>query len=97
MSPGKEFCAVLSYAITVIPKAATIIDIHTVKEIFSFRNKKPSKAVIKGIAAKHNNVTAAVSICYRPNKVIIAVQVLFLLLDLKLNFKIIFIKFNAFF
>ncbi len=73
ISPGKEFCAVLSYAITAIPKAATIIDIHTVKEICSFGKKKLSKAVIKGIAAKHNNVTAAVVFVIDQRKVIIAV------------------------
>ena len=43
-----------------MPKVATIIAIHTVIEILSFKNKKPNKAVINGIAAKHNNVTAAV-------------------------------------
>ena len=35
------------------------IAIHTLKEIFSFKNKKPKKAVINGIAARHNKVTAA--------------------------------------
>ena len=33
---------------------------HTLKVIFSFKNKNPSKAVIKGIAAKHKSVIAAV-------------------------------------
>ena len=36
-----------------------MIATQTFKEIFSCKNRKPKKAVIKGIAAKHNNVTAA--------------------------------------
>ena len=47
-------------AIIIIPIEATIIAIQTLNEIFSFKNKKPSNAVIKGMAAKHNKVTAAV-------------------------------------
>ena len=50
-----------------------MIDIHTVKEIFSFKNKKPSNAVINGIAAKHNNVIAAVVFEIDQMKVIIAI------------------------
>ena len=46
--------------ITTIPKAATIIAIHTFIDILSFKNKNPNKAVIKGIAAKHSSVIAAV-------------------------------------
>ena len=46
-------------AIIIIPDAATIIEIHTLIDIFSFKNKKPSNAVIKGIAAKHKRVTEA--------------------------------------
>ena len=42
-------------------------------EIFSFKNRKPSSAVIKGIAAKHNKVTAAVVLVIDQIKVIIAV------------------------
>ena len=38
ISPGKVFCSELSNAIMHIP-AATIIAIHTVIEIFSFKNK----------------------------------------------------------
>ena len=71
--PGKVFASVFPYAIIKIPKVATIIDIHTVKEIFSFKNKKPNKAVIKGIAAKHNNVTAAVVLVIDHIKAIIAI------------------------
>ena len=44
----------------IIPIAAIIIEIQTPKEIFSFKNKKPSNAVIKGIAARHKSVIAAV-------------------------------------
>ena len=59
-------------AITDIPKAATIIDIHTVKEILSFKNINPSIAVINGMAAKHNYVTAADVLEIDQIKVIIA-------------------------
>ena len=73
MRPIREFFSVLPNAITHIPKAATIIDNQTVKEILSFKNKNPSKAVINGIAAKHSNVTAAVVFEIDHIKVIIAV------------------------
>ena len=73
ISPIKEFFSVFPIAMMLIPKAATIIDIHTVKEIFSFKNKNPSSAVINGIAAKHNNVIAAVVFDIDQIKVIIAV------------------------
>ena len=43
-----------------IPIVAVIIEIHTLKEICSFKNMKASNAVKKGIAAKHNKVMAAV-------------------------------------
>ena len=46
-------------AIINIPSAAIIMDNHTFIEIFSFKNKNPNKAVIKGIAAKQSNVIAA--------------------------------------
>ena len=73
MSPIREFFSVFPNAITQIPKAATIIDIHTVREIFSFKNKNPSNAVINGIAAKHSNVTAAVVCVIDQIKAIIAI------------------------
>ena len=57
--PENVFFSTFPKAITVIPNAATKIEIHTVIEIFSFKNIKPRRAVINGIAAKHNNVTAA--------------------------------------
>ena len=72
-SPISEFFSVFPNAITHIPKAATIIDIQTVNEILSFKNKNPSNAVINGIAAKHNNVIAAVVFEIDQIKVIIAV------------------------
>ena len=71
-NPGKVFFSVFPIDIIIIPIAAAPIDIHTVKEIFSFKNKKPSKAVMKGIAAKHNNVIAAVVFVIDQMKVIIA-------------------------
>ena len=60
IKPNKEFFSVFPRAIIIIPIVAIIIDTQTFKEIFSLRNKKASKAVKKGIAAKHNNVIAAV-------------------------------------
>ena len=56
-----------------MPNVATKIDIQTVIDIFSFKKRKPSSAVIKGIAAKHNKVTAAVVLVIDQIKVIIAV------------------------
>ena len=58
--PNKEFFSVFPTAIIMIPIEAIIIDTHTFIEIFSLRNKKAKIAVKKGIAAKHNKVTAAV-------------------------------------
>ena len=58
--PIKEFFSVLPTAIIMIPTVAISIDIQTLREIFSFKNKKANNAVKKGIAAKHNKVIAAV-------------------------------------
>ena len=63
----------LPIAMIAIPMDATNIAIQTFTDIFSFKNKKPNKAVIKGIAAKHNNVIAAVVFVMDQIKVIIAV------------------------
>ena len=57
--PVKVFLPVLSIDIIIIPTAAIIIATQTFTEIVSFKNKKPSSAVINGIAARHNKVTAA--------------------------------------
>ena len=43
----------------IIPTVATNIAIQTLIEIVSFKNKKPNNAVIKGIAARHSKVIAA--------------------------------------
>ena len=59
ISPNKEFFSVLPKAIIIIPTVAINIAIQTLNEIFSFKNKKPSKAVKKGMAAKQSKVTAA--------------------------------------
>ena len=72
-SPGNEFLPELSRAIMHIPTAATTIAIHTVNEIFSFKNKKPNKAVINGIAARQSKVIAAVVLVIDHINVIIAV------------------------
>ena len=71
--PGRVFSCKLPIDITIIPKAATIIDIHTVREIFSLKNKKPKRAVINGIDAKQSNVIAAVVLVIDHIKVIMAV------------------------
>ena len=57
--PIKDFSPVLPIAIISIPTVAIIIDIQTLKEILSLKNKKANKAVKNGIAAKHNKVIAA--------------------------------------
>ena len=59
INPINEFCLLLSIAIITNPTDAIKIDIQTFKEIFSLRNKKANRPVKKGIAAKHNKVTAA--------------------------------------
>ena len=63
----------LPIAMITTPTDATNIAIQTFADIFSFKNKKPNKAVIKGMAAKHNNVIAAVVFVMDQIKVIIAV------------------------
>ena len=73
IKPGREFFSELPKAITTIPNAATNIEIQTVREIFSLKNKKPNKAVMKGMAAKHKRVTAADVFVIDQIKVIIAV------------------------
>ena len=71
--PIKEFFSVLPTAMIIIPTVAISIDNQTFREIFSFKNKKANNAVKKGIAAKHNKVTAAVVLVIDQIKVIIAV------------------------
>ena len=57
--PINDFSPVLPRAIIIIPTVAIIIDIQTLREIFSRKNKKANNAVKKGIAAKQSRVTAA--------------------------------------
>ena len=59
IKPIKEFFSVFPKAIVVIPIVAIPIAIQTLNEIFSFKNKKPSNAVKKGIAARQSKVIAA--------------------------------------
>ncbi len=59
IKPIIEFFSTLPKEIITIPIVAIIIAIQTFREIFSFKNKKPNKAVKKGMAAKHNKVIAA--------------------------------------
>ena len=72
-NPSNEVYILIPIAIMAIPMAAITIAIHTLKDTFSFKNKNPNNAVIKGMAAKHNNVTAAVVFVIDQMKVIIAV------------------------
>ena len=62
----------LPIAMIATPVVATNIAIQTLIDIFSFKNKNPNKAVIKGIADKHNKVIAAVVFVMDQIKVIIA-------------------------
>ena len=57
--PINDFSSVLPTAIIIIPIVAIIIDIHTLKEIFSLKNKNAKSAVKNGIAARQSKVTAA--------------------------------------
>ena len=59
IKPIIELFSVFPTAIIIIPTVAIPIDTHTLVEILSLRNRKASKAVKNGIAAKHNNVIAA--------------------------------------
>ena len=63
----------LPIAMIATPMDATNIAIQTLIDIFSFKNKNPNKAVIKGMADKHNNVIATVVCVIDQIKVIIAV------------------------
>ena len=59
INPIKDFSPELPIAIIIIPIVAIMIEIQTLKEIFSLKNKKANSAVKNGIAAKQSNVTAA--------------------------------------
>ena len=72
-NPTKEVSELLPTAIMPIPTVAMIIDIQTFREIFSLKNKKASKAVKNGIAARHNNVIAALVFVIENIKEIIAI------------------------
>ena len=57
--PIKDFSPEFPIAIITIPTVAIIIEIQTLIEIFSLKNKNANSAVKKGIAAKQSSVTAA--------------------------------------
>ena len=59
-NPIKDALPEFPIAIIIIPTVATKIDIQTFNEILSLKNKKPSKAVKKGIKS-HTWCK-----CYRP-------------------------------
>ena len=71
-NPVSDPKLILSKDMMPTPTVANIIAIQTLKDIFSFKNKKPNKAVINGIEAKHNKVIAAVVFVIDQIKVIIA-------------------------
>ena len=73
IKPNRVFFSLLPAAIMAIPIVAIPIAVHTLKEIFSLKNRKPSKAVINGIAAKQRRVIAAVVFVIDQINVIIAV------------------------
>jgi hypothetical protein len=70
--PIKDVSVLLPTAMIPIPNVAITIDTQTFKEIFSLKNKKASRAVKKGIAAKHNKVIAALVLVIENIKDIIA-------------------------
>jgi hypothetical protein len=72
-NPIKDASDVLPTAIIPIPIVAIDIDIQTFKEIFSFKNRKASKAVKNGIAAKQSRVIAALVFVIENIKEIIAI------------------------
>ena len=72
-NPSNEFAPFVSIAIITIPTVAINIDIQTFNDISSFKNKKPKRAVIKGIAAKHKRVIAAVVLVIDHINVVIAI------------------------
>ena len=72
-NPIKDVSVLVPTAIIPIPILAIIIEIQTFSEIFSFKNKKASKAVKNGIAAKHNKVIAALVLVIENIKQIIAI------------------------
>ena len=71
-SPIKDPFSVLPDAIIIIPIVAMIMAIQTFIDIFSFKNRKPSRAVKKGIAAKQSKVIATLVLVIEKINVIIA-------------------------
>ena len=71
--PNKEPFSVLPKAIITIPKVAMMMATQTLTDIFSFKNKKPNKAVKNGIAAKQSKVMAALVLVMEYINVIIAI------------------------
>ena len=71
--PNKDALLVLPKAMIIIPIVANTIAIHTFKLILSLKKRNPSRAVKKGIAAKHSNVIAAEVLVIEYIKLIIAI------------------------
>ena len=59
IKPTTELDPELPKAIIIIPIVAINMEIQTLNEIFSLRNKKANNAVKKGIAARQSKVIAA--------------------------------------
>ena len=72
IKPKKVFFSSFPKAIIIIPTVAIPIDIQTFVDIVSFKNKKPNKAVINGIAARQRRVIAAEVLVIDQINVIIA-------------------------
>ena len=70
--PINVFFSWFPIAIIIIPNVATPIVTQTLMDIVSFKNKKPNKAVMKGIAARQRRVIAAEVLVIDQINVIIA-------------------------
>ena len=73
ISPSKEALSVFPNAIIINPTVAIKMAIQTLMDILSFKNKKPSNAVKKGIAAKQSKVIAALVFVIEKMNVIMAI------------------------
>ncbi len=73
INPINEFFSEFPKAIIIIPIVAMTIEIQTLIEMCSFKKTNASKAVKKGIAARHNKVIAAVVLVIEYIKEIIAI------------------------
>ena len=68
INPTIEFFSSFPTAIITIPIVAINIEIHTFRLIFSFKKRNASKAVKKGIAAKHNKAVSYTHLTLTTNR-----------------------------